>query len=49
MNRVGIGICVRDNDGAFVLTKIMSFCPLCFVHVGETLGLFKSIEWLNDM
>ncbi|KEH27713.1 hypothetical protein MTR_5g430460 [Medicago truncatula] len=28
MNRVGIAICVRDNDEAFVLVKTMSFSPL---------------------
>ena len=49
MNRVGIGICVRDDDGAFVLAKTLSFSPLCSIHVGEALGLFNAIEWLSDM
>jgi len=49
MNHVGIGICVRDNDGAFVLVKTMSLSPLCSVPVGESLGLFNDVEWLSDM
>jgi len=28
MNRIGIGICVCDDDGAFVMAKTMSFLPL---------------------
>jgi len=49
MNRICISIYVRDNDGAFVLAKIISFSPLWSAPVGETLGLFNAIEWLSDM
>lgn len=49
MNRVGIGIWVCDDDGTFVLAKTINFSPLCFVPVGEALGLFNYIEWLSEM
>ena len=48
-NGTCIGICVRDDDGAFVLTKTMSFSPLCLVNVGEALRLFHALQWLSDM
>ncbi len=41
-------MCVRDDDGAFVLTKTMRFSPLCLVNVGEALGLFHALQRLND-
>jgi len=44
MNRIGTDICVRGDDGAFVLAKTTSFSPLCYVLVGEALRLFNAIE-----
>jgi len=49
LNCMGIGICVRDNEEAFVLAKNMSFSSLCYVPVGEALGVYRTIEWLSDM
>lgn len=49
MNRTGIGICVRDDDGAFVLAKTLSFEVVHSVNVGEALGLYYAFEWLSDM
>jgi len=49
MNCIDIGICVRDDNEAFVPAKTMSFTPLCFVPVGEPLDLFNVIKWLSDM
>ena len=40
--------CVRDDDGAFVLAKTVSFYLICPVSVGEALGLFYALEWLSD-
>lgn len=44
-----IGICKRDDGGAFFLAKIMNFSPLCSVPIGEALCLFNAIKWLSDM
>jgi hypothetical protein len=34
LNRVGIGICIRDNAGDFVLMRTDWFSPLCDVTIG---------------
>lgn len=34
LNRIGIGIRVRDDDGAYVLAKTLCFTPMTFVHLG---------------
>lgn len=41
---VGIGICIRDENGTFVLARTECFGPLCEVHVGETLGLLSTLD-----
>lgn len=48
-NRTSVGICLRDDEGIFVLAKIVSFAGVYFAEVGETLGLFHTIQWLSDM
>jgi hypothetical protein len=30
-NKVGLGMCIRDEDGRFVLAKTMWFSPICSV------------------
>jgi len=41
-NKLGFGICIRDELGAFVLAKMEWFPPMFDLHVGEALGLFFS-------
>ncbi|AES76948.2 hypothetical protein MTR_6g089560 [Medicago truncatula] len=48
-NRIGVGICLRDDEGTFVLAKIVNFEGVYSVEVGEALGLFHAIQWLSDM
>jgi ribonuclease HI len=48
-NRTGIGICVRDSDGTFVLAKTVTYPCIVSVDVGETLGLHLALQWLSDM
>jgi hypothetical protein len=38
-NHTGIGICLRDDNGAFVLAKTMSL----------SLGLLYAMQWMHDM
>jgi len=40
---------VRDDKGAFVLAKTISFDVVHSVHVGEVLGLYHAMEWLSHM
>ncbi|MCI49709.1 cytochrome P450, partial [Trifolium medium] len=42
-NRVGIGIYIRDEHGAFISAKIEWFTPKSEVHVGEALGLLSAL------
>jgi hypothetical protein len=48
-NRVGIGICVRDENGAFILAKTEWFSPKSDVHVGEALGLLVALNWVHEL
>ena len=43
-NMVGIGMCIRDENGAFVPAKQVCFSPICEVHVGEILGLLSALD-----
>jgi len=38
-NRTGIGVCVRDSEGIFVLAKTLTYPCTVSVDVGEALGL----------
>jgi len=49
LNRTGIGICIRDHDGSFVLAKTLTHPCFLPVDVGEALGLFSALQWLSDM
>jgi len=42
-NKVGIGMCVRDAEGCFVLINTTWFSPLFSVDIGEVLGLFNAL------
>jgi len=44
-----MGICLRDDNGAFVLAKTMSLSPMSSVAVGEALGLLYAMQWMQDM
>jgi len=48
-NRVGIGMCIRDEMGAFVLAKTEWFNPICEVHIGEALGLLSTLNWVHEL
>ncbi|KEH18875.1 hypothetical protein MTR_8g031080 [Medicago truncatula] len=42
-NKVGVGMCIRDEEGHFVRAKTMWHKPLCSVDIGEALGLHHDI------
>ncbi|XP_045831568.1 uncharacterized protein LOC123922956 [Trifolium pratense] len=48
-NRLGIGICIRDEFGAYVLGKYEQFTPLCDVKIGEALGLLSALNWVHEL
>lgn len=43
-NRTGIGICIRDSAGTFVLARTVSFPCLVSVDVGESMGLHSALQ-----
>ena len=49
LNKVGLGMCIRDEHGAFVLAKTDWFSPICEVHIGEALGLISTLEWVHEL
>ena len=49
MNKVGIGICLRDDRGEFVSAKTDCFSPLCDVAVGEAIGFHTALKWMADL
>lgn len=48
-NRVGIGMCIRDEEEWYVLSKTLWITPLCFVKVGKALGPYHTMLWINDL
>jgi hypothetical protein len=48
-NRVGIGVCIRDDHGAFISAKTEWFSPKCDVHIGEALGLLSALTWVHEL
>jgi len=44
LNMVGLGMCLKDDDGAFVLARTDWFAPLCDVEVGEAVGLHTTLD-----
>jgi ribonuclease HI len=49
LNRTGIGVCIRDEFGTFILAKIIPISPKLSVDTGEALALYHALEWLSDM
>ncbi|MCH88219.1 cytochrome P450, partial [Trifolium medium] len=48
-DRVGIGICIRDEHGAFILAKTEWCTPKSEVHIGEALGLLSALNWVHEL
>jgi hypothetical protein len=49
LNRVGIGICIRDEFGIYALAKYDQYSPICDVRIGEALGLLSTLKWVYDL
>lgn len=49
LNRVGFGMCLRDAAGSFIRAKMMWTNPMCTPEVGEVLGLFYAIQWVQEL
>jgi len=41
-------MCLKDDDGAFLLARTDWFAPLCDIEVGEAVGLHKTSDWISN-
>ena len=48
-NRVGIGVCIRDDEGRYVLAKTEWMSPILDLDLGEALGLSSAMYWIRDL
>jgi len=42
-------MCIRDEEGCYVLSKTLWLTLLCSVEVGEALGLYRAMKWINEL
>lgn len=42
-------MCIRDVEGCYVLSKTLWLTLLCYVEVGEALGLYQAMKWINEL
>ena len=48
-NRVRIGMCLCDDEGAYMLAMTMSLSPLVPVNIGEALALYHALQLIRNM
>jgi ribonuclease HI len=48
-NKVGIGICIRDDNGRFVSARTEWIEPILDVEVGEAMGLLSALRWVDEL
>jgi hypothetical protein len=42
-------MCIRDDQGIFVLAKTEWLSPITDVDIGEVLGLLSALNWVHDL
>lgn len=48
-NKVGVGICLRDELGSFMCAKMHWFQPIVNPKMGKIYGLLEAIEWVHEL
>ncbi|GAU17471.1 hypothetical protein TSUD_340140 [Trifolium subterraneum] len=48
-NKVGIGMCIRDDQGRYVAAKTEWLEPILDVEIGEAMGLFSAVKWVDEL
>jgi len=48
-NKVGIGMCIRNSERNHVRSKTMWRSKRSFGNIGEALGLYHAIRWINEL
>ncbi|MCH92589.1 cytochrome P450, partial [Trifolium medium] len=49
LNRVGIGVCIHDEYGVYVMAKYDQYSPICDVRISEALGLLSALKWVYKL
>ena len=49
LNKVGIGVCIRDEEGRFVLARTEWFSPIVDVDLGGAMRLLTAMQWVKDL
>jgi hypothetical protein len=49
LNKVGIGMCIRDNQGNFVTAITEWIKPILDVEIGEAFGLLRALKWTDEL
>jgi hypothetical protein len=49
LNKGGISLCIRDDQGQFVVTKTKWYSPVLDVDTGEVSGLLRAMKWVKDL
>jgi ribonuclease HI len=48
-NKVGISVCIRDDQGQFILAKTECYSHILEVNTNEVLGLLSAKKWVKDL
>ncbi|XP_045791633.1 uncharacterized protein LOC123886351 [Trifolium pratense] len=48
-NKVGLGMCLRDDHGRFVAARTEWIEPIVDVEIGEAIGLLHALKWVEEM
>lgn len=48
-NEIGLGIIVRDDQGIFVVTRVVRLPGKLHVDEGEAMGLHEALSWIKNL
>ncbi|GAU29840.1 hypothetical protein TSUD_223860 [Trifolium subterraneum] len=48
-NKVEIDMCIRDGQGRYVAAKTEWLEPIVDVEIGEAMGLFSAVKWVDEL
>ncbi|PNX85449.1 cytochrome p450, partial [Trifolium pratense] len=46
---VGIGMCIRDDQGRFVKGRTEWIEPILDVEIGKAVGLLSALKWIDEL
>jgi hypothetical protein len=49
LNKVGLGMCIRDDEGRYVLAKTEWITLVLDVDMGEALGMLSALQWDREL